>query len=138
MRALDRLNLLLIVTTVDIPALHHTRRTLELLERIGFPMEKVRLIANRDTDHNAVTDKDLTEFVGRPADLKIPNDFGASHECVSFGKSLKDVAPRSEILESFQDLASRLYDWVGRDRPEGDETPKGIRGYLKRAFHGAD
>lgn len=138
LRTLDRLDLLLLVTTVDIPALHHTRRNLELLDRIGFPMHKVRLLANRDTDHNAVTDKDLSEFVGRPADAKIPNDFGASHECVSFGKSLADVAPRSEITEAFAELAANLYEWVGRDRPEIDDAPKGLRGYLKRAFHGAN
>src|SRR5262247_1575333 len=46
-RALDLADLVLLVTLMDVPTLHHTRKHLDLLERLGHSGARIRLIANR-------------------------------------------------------------------------------------------
>ncbi|NNL87206.1 MAG: AAA family ATPase [Myxococcales bacterium] len=138
LRALDRLDLLMLVTNACIPALHHTRRRLELLERIGFSSTKTRLLLNRDSDKNPVSERDLVEFLERGFDAKLPNDFDAARECVSYGKSLSEAAPRTRLTNAFVDLAQSTRSWVGRGGDSDRANRRGLRGYLKRALHGAD
>ncbi len=137
LRALDRLDTLLLVTNACIPTLHHTRRRIELLERIGFPASKIRLVLNRDSDKNSVSERDLTEFLERSFDAKLPNDFEAARECVSYGKSLIEAAPRSRLAGAFEELASAVRGFSGRGDTQDTTARKGLRGYLKRALHGS-
>ena len=51
-QVLDKADRIVLVTSADVPALHHTRMQLDLLQRLGHSPERIRLVANR-VDKNA-------------------------------------------------------------------------------------
>ena len=78
---LDQAALLLLITTPDVPALNHTRMQLELLERLGRSSNEIRIVVNRIDRSASVSTKAAQDFLGRPVDATLPNDFRGENTC---------------------------------------------------------
>jgi pilus assembly protein CpaE len=136
-RALDLADLVLLVTLMDVPTLHHTRKHIDLLERLGHSGARIRLIANRHSSVDAVTDKDVAEFLERKPDFQIPNDFPTTLAAVNRGVSVADVAPRSALARAYNELSQALHGWFGAEAPGAAEPSSGalarVRGMFRRS-----
>jgi pilus assembly protein CpaE len=136
-RALDLADLILLVTLMDVPTLHHTRKHIDLLERLGHGGARIRLIANRASAVDAVTDKDVADFLERRPDFRIPNDFPTTLAGVNRGVSVAEVAPRSPLARAYTDLTQALHGWFGKDAPAVGEPTGGalarVRGMFRRS-----
>lgn len=139
-RALDIADRVLLVTLMDVPTLNHARAHLDLLRRLGHPDGKLRLLANRYSRSDAVTDQDFASFLGRPPDACIPNDFRTTVESVNQGRPIGEVAPRAPLSRAYAGLAEQLCDWCGIERPEPEPRglAKRIGRLLGRRDHGTD
>ncbi len=118
LRALDLADEVLLVSTLDIPSLHHARSMLSLLERLGMPHSRVHLVLNRGGHPNQASDREVREFLGRSADVRLPNDFAAAQETCNFGRPLAQAAPGSPLRAALDELAADLHEWLGLPRPE--------------------
>jgi pilus assembly protein CpaE len=116
LRAADLCDQFLLVTDFEVPALHHTRRHLDILERLGHK-QKVRIIANREDDRVGVSSKDIEGFLKRTPDAVIPNDFPSAAASIDRGQPVSMVAPRSKLAKAFKTLAEDVHEWAGLDRP---------------------
>jgi pilus assembly protein CpaE len=116
-RALDLADMILLVTLMDVPTLHHTRKHIDLLERLGHGGARIRLIANRHSSVDAVTDKDVADFLERKPDFRIPNDFPTTLAGVNRGVSVADIAPRSAIARAYVELSHTVHSWFGSKPP---------------------
>ena len=139
--ALDLADQILLVAEPDVPALHHTRRILALLERLGCPGSRVRLVTNRCDQQSTIGERDLCDFVGRGSEVRIPNDYAAAQESVNYGRPVALVAPDSPLNAAFGELAVKVHEWCGRPSPAQPTAARGVRRFLpflgsKR--HGAD
>jgi pilus assembly protein CpaE len=135
-RALDLAEQIFLVTVPDVPNLNHTRQHMDLLQRLGHPLEKIRLIANRYTKSAPVTGKDLVEFLGRSADLRIPNDYANTLVCVNEGRPLWEAAPKSDLCAAYAKLADSAYEWCKVARPDTGERAgfaHRLRSYFRRS-----
>jgi pilus assembly protein CpaE len=136
-RALDLADLILLVTLMDVPTLHHTRKHIDLLERLGHGGTRIRLIANRASSVDAVTDKDVSDFLERKPDFRIPNDFPTTLAGVNRGVSVAEVAPRSPLARAYTELAQALHGWFGTNAPAVAEATGGalarVRGMFRRS-----
>jgi pilus assembly protein CpaE len=137
-RALDLADLILLVTLMDVPTLHHTRKHIDLLERLGHSGSRVRLIANRHSSVDAITDKDVAEFLERTPDYQIPNDFPTTLAAVNRGVSVAEVAPRSALARAYTELTQAVHGWFGAQAPASAEASSGgalarMRGIFKRS-----
>lgn len=136
-RALDLADLILLVTLMDVPTLHHTRKHIDLLERLGHSGARIRLIANRHSSVDAVTDKDVAEFLERKPDYQIPNDFPTTLAAVNRGVSVAEVAPRSALARAYNELTQALHGWFGAQMPGAAEPSSGalarVRGMFRRS-----
>ena len=47
LQALDQSDQIVLVLTLDIPAIRSTQRALEIFDRLGYPRKKIRIIVNR-------------------------------------------------------------------------------------------
>jgi pilus assembly protein CpaE len=125
-RALDLATEILLVTSLDVTALAHTRQHLDLLRRLGHGDEKIHLVANRHDAADAVTDGDFTEFVGQPYDVALPNAYARAVEAVNSGKTLAQIDPKGELTCAFERFASDVHRWCrvdpGSSKPEEDQT----------------
>jgi pilus assembly protein CpaE len=139
LRVLDLAEEIFLVTCLDIPCLHHTRRDLDLLERLGHSAGRIRLIVNRHCRANPVAERDFTEFVGRQPDARIPNDYHAAQESLSFGQAVAEASPKSTLVQAFDGLAADLREWRGIDRePKAAAArPSFMQKFLRRKSHGA-
>ncbi len=126
---LSQASQVLLVTTPDVPALHHAKMQLDLLARLGRARDEVRLVLNRTDSRATVSEKDAAAFLKHRVDASIPNDFPRASACVNEGRTLTEVAPRSPIERSLGNLASLAHTWADRAQPE--PAKKGLLDRLK-------
>ncbi len=91
--ALDELDELFLVTTLEVPALHQTRQMIECLERRRYGRSRIRLILNRVSRRPEVSAQDVEKITGLPVYGFIPNDYQALHEAYSGGELLPVNSP---------------------------------------------
>jgi pilus assembly protein CpaE len=116
-RALDLADQILLVTLMDVPTLHHTRQHIDLLERLGHTGKRIRLIANRYASTDTVSDKDVSDFLDRAPDFRMPNDYPTVVASVNRGVSVAEIAPRSAVARAYAELNQNLHAWSDVDVP---------------------
>ena len=120
--ALDVADTVLLVTLLDVPTMNHARKRLDLLFRLGHPSKKVRLLANRYERQNAVDEREVSEFLGRVPDARIPNDYATVARGINQGRLISEVARKSPLHLAYRDLACEVHGWCGREEPELEEA----------------
>ena len=91
--ALEEIDELFLVTTLEVPSLHQTRQMIENLNRRKFGRNRIRLIVNRMTRRPDVTSQDVENITGVPVYGVIPNDYQALYEAYSGGELLPMNSP---------------------------------------------
>lgn len=72
--ALDRSQELLLVSTPDVPAMKNIRLALQTLGMLGFPVDRVSLIANRAGMAGGASVDEISETLGRQIRFVLPDD----------------------------------------------------------------
>jgi pilus assembly protein CpaE len=119
-RLLDQASAIVIVTTGDVPALNHTRLQLDLLQRLGHSAPRVHVVVNRMDKNAPVQEREITEFLDRKWDVRIPNDYPSASACVNEGRSLWERSPRSALREAVDTLTAAAHEWCERPLPESE------------------
>jgi pilus assembly protein CpaE len=117
LRILEQSNRIVLITTPDVSALNHMRMQLELLARLGRQEDDVRVILNRSGSSAPLSTRDVKDFLKRPVDASIPNDYRRASACVNEGRTLHQVAPRSAIETAVSELAALAHGWCNRPLP---------------------
>jgi pilus assembly protein CpaE len=91
--ALEELDELFLVTTLEVPSLHQARQMIECLNRRGYERHRIRLVVNRMTRRSEVTSQDVEKIAGVPVYGVIPNDYQALYEAYSGGELLPLNSP---------------------------------------------
>jgi pilus assembly protein CpaE len=115
-RALDAVGPLLLVTQAEVPCLVNARRQLDLLTELGVAADRVHLVEMRHGRADAIPDRDLRRFLGRPVDARIPDD-AAVPRCTNEGKTLAGGAPYGEAQRAVLALARQVLAWCGHAEP---------------------
>ena len=130
LRAFDLSDQILLVTSLQVPALRHARRQLELFSRLGYG-HKVRLLANRRGPGDAVTEADFKTFLKRSPDVCLPNDFEAMTTSIDQGKPLAEISARRGLPAAYRSLGVQAHEWCGVPlRPDHRGS-----GRLRRVLH---
>ncbi len=103
--ALEELDHLFLVTTLEVPALRHAKQMIECLSRKGFGKDKVHLVLNRMTKRSDVSPDELETIVGHPIYAVIPNNYQPLNEAYSAGRLLD---PNCMLNRHFARLAARI------------------------------
>lgn len=135
MRALELADQIVLVTSLDVASLDHTRKHVDLLKRLGHGEERIRLVANRQTGSDSVTPKDFESFMGRGYEFALPNDYQHAAEALNTGRTLEEICPGTPLTEAFRALAVASHEWCGSEKPEVDASQplsKRIRKIFRR------
>ena len=57
------------------------------------------------------------EFLGRPIDAHLPNDYQRASACVNEGRTVDEMAPRSPLGRAVSELAELTHSWCNRTPP---------------------
>lgn len=125
--ALDKANVVLLVTSMDLSSIKNTLVVLKLLSSSSFPQDKVKLTINHASATNTVREEDVKNILRQEIFWRVPYDenVGAS---VQLGKPVVMVRPRARVSQSMADLAVLL---SGKERAR---EPKHRRGIFGRFF----
>ncbi len=108
--ALDNSDLVLLVSTINIPAVRNCQRCLDLFETLEYPKDKIKLVINRYIENDDIKAEDFEGALQHNIYFKIPNDYFTSINSVNKGVPISDINPNSNIAQSYKELASLLSD----------------------------
>jgi pilus assembly protein CpaE len=127
--ALDKANIVLLVTSMDISSVKNTVVVLKLLASSSFPQEKLKLTINRTNGTNSLKEQDVKSVLNQDIFWRIPydEDVGAS---LQLGKPVVMAKPEARVSQSILQLAAVL---SGKERaPEPNSRDGWFRRLLRR------
>jgi pilus assembly protein CpaE len=107
---LDKANLILFITEMDVPSLKSAHRALELFERMGIYDKKIRLILNRYVKSKLMTLESVEKALGVKVFWTLPNNYPVAIAAVNQGLSLQECDAKSDIAKSYQGLTEAVLD----------------------------
>ena len=103
--AMEDIDELFVVTTLDVPALHQAKVVVQKLLDTGYARDRLHLILNRAPRRYEVTLGELETMIGASVHTTIPDDYAALNESYSEGKL---VSSTSSLGKHYVRLASKI------------------------------
>ena len=107
---LDVSDLLLLVTTPDVPSLLNTRTAFDTFKRLGYPAQKMKVVLNRWRMKGEIDSSLIPRKLGLDLAFRLMDDPVNCLNAVNLGKPLLSVAKNSELTKAFRDLVSILVE----------------------------
>ncbi|MBA7688079.1 hypothetical protein ES703_96555 [subsurface metagenome] len=105
---LEETDCLCMITGMDVPSIKNLKITLQLLEQLKFPPEKIFLILNRADTKVGITIDEIKKTIGRRnIDITIPSNRVVPLS-VNKGVPVVTDAPRSSVSQSIHKLTNLL------------------------------
>jgi pilus assembly protein CpaE len=99
-----------LVCTLTLPVLRNTKRLLNILSHLHYPIENIGIVVNRYEKRTEVSLNDMEEVLGRKASWMIPNDYFSTMNAINKGQPLSSIAGRADVAKNFTKLAQTLTD----------------------------
>ena len=110
--ALDRSDQVLLVSTPDVPSMKNIRLALQTLDLLGFPTDRISLVANRSGMPGGASASEIAETIGRqiryvlPEDSIVPSSINSGVPATIFKpKSRYATAVKEIVVELMKDEA---------------------------------
>jgi pilus assembly protein CpaE len=92
----------------SLPSLRNTKRFLVSADRMGIPMDKIKLIANRYRAKDDIKIKDMEKVLDHPIFFSIPNDYEAVVNSINKGMPCVGLYPKSPVSAAITKLAGEV------------------------------
>ena len=106
--ALDQADEIVLVLTLDIPAIRSTQRALEIFDRLGYPRQKIRIVVNRWSKQIDLDLRQVEKFLGEPVIGFIPSDYQTAVTSINLGQPLVLSEPGSKIAAEIKRITATL------------------------------
>jgi Flp pilus assembly CpaE family ATPase len=126
--ALDRTDRLLLICNPEVTSLKNVRIGLETIDRLGFPRERISIVANRIGAAGAVTRGEIEEALECEIAFELPDD-AAVPEAINRATPVVLSEPTSRFARSVSALAKTVFAGVPT---ESASAPKPQRRALLR------
>lgn len=120
--ALDQSDEIILVLTLDIPAIRSTQRALEIFDRLGYPRQKIRVVVNRWSKQIDLDLRQVEKFLGEPVVAFIPSDYQTAVTSINLGQPLVKSDAGCKISQEIKRIARILAG--GAISVAEDEKPK--------------
>lgn len=134
--ALDQADEILLVLTLDIPAIRSTQRALQIFDRLGYPRHKVRIVVNRFSKQIDLDLRQVERYLGERVTGYVQSDYRTAVNSINLGQPLVESDPSSRIATELRGIASHFSD-AARTAPDADRK-RGLLGSLFRRKNGGD
>jgi pilus assembly protein CpaE len=103
--ALDQSDEILLVLSLDIPAIRSTQRALEIFDRLGYPRKKIRIVVNRWSKQIDLDLQQVEKFLGEPVIGFVPSDYQTAVSSINLGQPLVHSEGNSRIALEIKRIA---------------------------------
>jgi pilus assembly protein CpaE len=106
---LDRTDRLLLVTTLDIPAVKNVKLTLQTLNLLHYPKERIHLVINHGMSKAELDRKEVEKALDLKAAFEVPGDREVG-VAVNRGVPVPMSAPRSGVSKVMTEMAEMFFE----------------------------
>ncbi|MDQ2975510.1 MAG: AAA family ATPase [Acidobacteriota bacterium] len=131
--ALDQSDEIVLVLTLDIPAIRSTQRSLEIFDRLGYPRKKIRIVVNRWSKQIDLDLRQVEKFLGEPVIGFVPSDYQTAVTSINLGQPLVQSDPDSKIAQEIRRVARTITSEAVPVREEPQPRRKLWNSLFKRA-----
>ncbi|HHY46269.1 MAG TPA: MinD/ParA family protein [Firmicutes bacterium] len=118
--ALDISDMILLVTTLEVPAIKNTKLCLGLMDSLHYPAQKIKILVNRSSREIGVNLEETERTLGRPVDFHIPSEGRLIVPSVNRGVPFIMTNSSSRAARSLRDVVkSVLNEFNEHDANEG-------------------
>lgn len=107
-QALQLADEVVLVLRLEFTCVRNARRTLDQLERLGIPKDKVRVVANRFGQAKEVTAKQAEQALGVKISHYVPEDPKTVNRANNNGVPVVQESPSAKVAKSMIDLAASV------------------------------
>ncbi|MCA1618278.1 MAG: AAA family ATPase [Acidobacteria bacterium] len=106
--ALDQSDEIVLVLTLDIPAIRSTQRALQIFDRLGYPRHKLHVVVNRFSKQIDLDLRQVERFLGERVAGYVQSDYKTAVNSINLGQPLVDSEPQSKIATELREIAARF------------------------------
>jgi pilus assembly protein CpaE len=103
--ALDQSDEIILVLTLDIPAIRSTQRALQIFDRLGYPRKKIRIVVNRWSRQIDLDLHQVEKFLGEPVISFVPSDYQTAVTSINLGNPLVQSDAHCKISAEIRRIA---------------------------------
>jgi pilus assembly protein CpaE len=129
--ALDQSDEIILIVTLDIPAIRSTQRSLEIFDKLGYPRKKIRIVVNRWSKQIDLDLRQVEKFLGEPVVGFVPSDYQTAVGSINLGTPIVKSDPSCKISVEIRRIAQKIAMGTG---PVEEAKPRGAfwNSFLKR------
>lgn len=114
--ALDYSDLILLISTANLPAIRSTQRCMEFFKKLNYSSEKTKLVLNRYMDNEEIKTTDIEEVFKQKVYWKIPNNYLTMMSAINKGVPVNEINPEANISVNYKTFAARVSDYLITER----------------------
>ena len=114
---------ILLVMAPEMASLRTTMSALEIYDRLGIPLEKVKIVLNNNSSNSAIKQAQLEKVLKRPVDFVLPFEAGEVNRALNFGQPFILSNPDLPICLSLEKMAYTLSDQAHKSIPPAVPSP---------------
>src|SRR5918996_192391 len=107
---LDKANMILFVTEMDVPSLKSAHRAFELFSRMQIYPNKIRLVLNRYVKNKLMSLESVEKTLGMKVFWTLPNDYPTAIAVLNQGLSIIETEPKSALAKSYEGLTDAVVE----------------------------
>jgi pilus assembly protein CpaE len=114
LRTLEISDTVLLVSLLSLPCMSNSNKILKSFDNLKLiPKENIRLVVNRYLKNSEISLKDAQESIQQDVFWIIPNDYRTTMAAINQGKTINEIASKSDIMKSLQGLSDALFPQQG-------------------------
>jgi pilus assembly protein CpaE len=106
--ALDQADDILLVLTLDIPAIRSAQRSLQIFDRLGYPRQKTHIVVNRFSKQIDIELRQVERYLGERVMSYVQSDYRTAVNSINLGQPLVLSEPTSRIAAELREIAARV------------------------------
>ncbi len=112
--ALDQSDEVVLVLTLDYPAIRSVQRALQIFDKVGYPRTKVRIVVNRWSKQVDFDLPQVEKALGEPVIGSLPADYQTVVKSINIGTPLIKSDPGSKVAKEIKRVAQALSAGTGQ------------------------
>lgn len=137
--ALDHSDQIILLTALDLLALHNTKTALAMMQKLRYGPEKVKLVLNRSNADVGISPEDVEHTLEYDIAAYIPSDGRVAVTSVNEGEPFVLSQPKTLIAQAIRRIAYQVMDREDEFLDDGQDAPvaqRGQGGFLAGLFRG--
>ena len=114
---------ILLVMAPEMASLRTSMSALEIYDRLGIPLYKVKIVLNNNSSNSAIKQAQLEKVLKRPVDFVLPFEAGEVNRALNFGQPFILSNPDLPICLNLEKMAYMLSDEAYKAIPPAVPSP---------------